>query len=739
MKKSIIIFLSLVLSSAAISQAPVPFSWAFPNTILPTGFTLGGGSYPPSFYASNGNIAAPSFKLNGTGQWLEIEIAAEAGEISYFLKGQNVGGAPFQGTLDIEFSPNGTTWTSTRTLINSAISTSAYTQFKDTCLPNTRFIRFYYTNKVSGVNISLDDIAIGVPLATPEAEINALIDNDTVFSGASYFTSETLGSTRRINLIVENQGTDSTLRISGVTSSNATEFSVVSFPSTVDSLSNDTIRLDFTPSAAGTRTSTISISNNDTSENPYIINFVGYGNGLATEPATPSSVSFSNVKTYKYEVNFVPTTPLSDESYLVLFKKGSAPTGVPTDGVEYSAGESIGNAKVAYVGKNLSYLSKETHANSTYHVAVFAFSGSGIYSNYNSTPRINSVVTPISMQSPTYYNGISVSSPNFVTQLHSKINPHTLMFYSDFDDTYIQDFVHRDTVNNEKVVTCAYSGEEYIYSAPFNFSVISREHTYPQSWMPTFGDQTKPEYNDYHNLYPVNQNNANAVRSNKPLGKVITVISSYGGAKYGLDSRGKQVYEPRDSHKGNAARAIFYMATAYNSIDGNNWSIPDPIDAFTVPYGQEETILKQWHWMDPVDEEEMARNDYIESIQNNRNPFIDSMNFACYIDFTTMNKETNASPCLTNSISLEEQSSLLELIAFPNPTQNILNLQYELKNAEKMTISIFNSVGQKIKSMEVKGLERGFESIDVSNLSEGIYQVKVTGSTFESQLKFIKQ
>ncbi len=739
MKKSIIIFLSLVLSTAAISQAPVPFSWAFPNTILPTGFTLGGGSYPPSFYASNGNIAAPSFKLNGTGQWLEIEIAAEAGEISYFLKGQNVGGAPFQGTLDIEFSPNGTTWTSTRTLINSAISTSAYTQFKDTCLPNTRFIRFYYTNKVSGVNISLDDIAIGVPLATPEAEINALIDNDTVFSGASYFTSETLGSTRRINLIVENQGTDSTLRISGVTSSNATEFSVVSFPSTVDSLSNDTIRIDFTPSAAGTRTSTISISNNDTSENPYIINFVGYGNGLATEPATPSSVSFSNVKTYKYEVNFVPTTPLSDESYLVLFKRGSAPTGVPTDGVEYSAGESIGNAKVAYVGKNLSYLSKETHANSTYHVAVFAFSGSGIYSNYNSTPRINSVVTPISMQSPTYYNGISVSSPNFVTQLHSKINPHTLMFYSDFDDTYIQDFVHRDTVNNEKVVTCAYSGEEYIYSAPFNFSVISREHTYPQSWMPTFGDQTKPEYNDYHNLYPVNQNNANAVRSNKPLGKVITVISSYGGAKYGLDSRGKQVYEPRDSHKGNAARAIFYMATAYNSIDGNNWSIPDPIDAFTVPYGQEETILKQWHWMDPVDEEEMARNDYIESIQNNRNPFIDSMNFACYIDFTTMNKETNASPCLTNSISLEEQSSLIELIAFPNPTQNILNLQYEMKNAEKMTISIFNSVGKRIKSMEVKGLERGFESIDVSNLSEGIYQVKVTGSTFESQLKFIKQ
>ena len=739
MKKTTIILLGLLLSFTVISQAPVPFSWAFPNTILPTGFTLGGGSYLPSFYASNGNIAAPSFKLNGTGQWLEIEIAAEAGEISYFLKGQNIGGAPFQGTLDIEFSANGTSWTSTRTLVNSAISTTSYTQFKDTCLPNTRFIRFYYTNKVSGVNISLDDIEIGVPLATPEAEINAIIDTDTVFSGANYFTSENVGSTKRIKLIVENQGTDSTLRISGVTSSNATEFSVVSFPSTVDSLSNDTILIDFAPSAAGTRTSIISIANNDVSENPYIINFVGYGDGLATEPATPSSVSFTNVKTYKYEVNFTPTTPLSDESYLVLFKKGSAPTGIPTDGIEYTAGESIGNAKIAYVGKNLAYLSKETYANSTYYIDVFSYSGSGIYSNYNPTPGSNSLVTPPTMQSVSYYNGISVSSPNFVTQLHNKINPHTLMFYSDFDDTYIQDFDTRDTTNNQQVVSCAYSGEPYVYSAPFNFSVISREHSYPQSWMPTYGDQSKPEYNDYHNLYPVHQNSANAVRSNKPLGKVVTVISSYGGAKYGLDHRGKQVYEPRDSHKGNAARAIFYMATAYNSVDGNNWSIPDPIDAFTVPYGQEETILKQWHWMDPVDEQEMARNDYIESLQNNRNPFIDSMNYACYIDFTTMNKVTNASPCLTNSISLEEQSSLLELTAFPNPASNILNIQYELKNSEEMTISIFNTMGQTVRTIQVNGLERGFESLDISGLNSGIYQIRVAGTTFESQLKFIKQ
>ena len=743
MKKIVLSIISTAISLAAISQAPVPFSWSVPNTTLPAGVTMGittgGATYPPGFYASNGNLAAPSVKLNGTGHYLTINIAAQGGIVSYYLKGQNTTSAPFQGTLDIQFSSNGTTWTNARTLVNAAISTTSYTQFKDTCLTNTRYIRFYYRNKVSGVNISLDDIAIGVPLPKPEAEIQATIGTDTVFSGTNYYTSETVLSTKRINVIIENQGTDSTLRISGVTSSNPTEFNIVSFPSTVDSLSKDTLKIDFTPSSAGTRTTTISIANNDATENPYVINMVGYGNGLASEPSTPATLTFSNIKTYKYEVSYTGTTPLSDESYLVLFKKGSQPTGIPTDGIEYSAGESIGNAKIAYVGKNLNYLSKETQANTEYHIAVFSYSGFGTYCNYNSTPKRDSVTTPITMQSPTYYNALSVTSTDFIDSLHARTNPHILAFYSDFDDTYINEFAVRDTTNNQKVVTCAYTGDEYIYSPPFNFSVVSREHTFPQSWMPTFGDKTKPEYNDYHNLYPVNQNNANAVRSNKPLGEVVTVISTFKGGTLGLDHRGKQVYEPMDSHKGNAARAMFYMSIAYNSVSGDDWSFPNPIDPFTVPYGQEQDVLKKWHWQDPVDNEEIARNDYIESVQNNRNPFIDSMNYVCYIDFSTMNKETNIGPCITKTISLKEETNLLNIVAYPNPTQNELNLAYSLKVDDDVTIVILNNLGQTVSSFNFNANKNGVEKIDVSKLPAGIYHIKLNGKTFESQLKFVKQ
>ena len=738
MKKLSILALALFLSFSAISQAPVPFSWAFPNTTLPTGFTLGGGSYPPSFYASNGNTAAPSFKLNGTGQWLQINIAAEAGEISYFLKGQNVGGAAYQGTIDIEFSDNGTTWTSSRTLTNTAISTSVYTQFKDTCLTNTRYIRFYYTNKVSGVNLSLDDIVIGSPLATPEAEINAIIGVDTVFSGTKYYTSEIVGNTKRINIIIENQGTDSTLNLTSVVSSNTSEFTVVSFPSSIVKLASDTIKLDFTPSTIGTRLGTLTIGNNDSTENPYIIDFIGYGNGLATQPSSPASVSFSDIKTYKYKTTFAGTTPLSDESYLVLFKSGSPPTGVPIDGIEYSAGESIGNAKIAYVGKNLDYLSKETYANSTYHIAIFAYSGFGTYTNYNAVPRAGTITTPITMQTASHYSTLSSAATTFVTDLSILTNPHTLRFYGDFDDTYINQFAVRDTTNANKVVTCVYTGDEYIYSPPFNFSYISREHSYPQSWMATYGDQTKPEYSDYHNLYPVNQNNANAVRSNKPLGEVVTVTSTFKDGTLGLDARGKTVYEPRDDHKGNAARAIFYMCAAYDGIGGNSWTLPNPISAF-VNYSQEQDILKKWHWQDPVDRKEIARNDYIESLQNNRNPFIDSMNYVCYIDFTNMTKELVTMPCLTNTISIKENSNLMKLMAYPNPADDQLNIVYQLKSEEKLSYIITNSLGQTILTNRFYGLNSDMKTIDITKLSVGVYNLILRGNNFSKALKFVKK
>ncbi len=742
MKNFLVVFALFGMAFQAISQAPVPNTWDCTSvSSLPVGYSIGPSSYPPSNYSALGVGGTPSVKMNGDDQFLQIHLAGEAGVFSYWIKGTNPpsSGAPFDGQFDIELSDNGTTWTNKRSLINNAVNVNTITQYTDTVLPTTRYIRFYFTRKESGFNISLDDINVGVPLAKPEAEINAVIDGDTVFSGGNYYTAENLAATKRINVIIENQGTDSTLTISSVTSSNTPEFTVVSFATAIDSLSSDTLKIDFTPSALGTRSTVITINNNDGNENPYLINMIGYGGGLATEPNAPSSAATSDVTTYKYNVAYDPNSPASDEGYLVLFQKSVAPVVSPTDGVTYKQGDMIGGAKVAYVGSDTTYRSKETWASSTYHMAVYSFSGAGQYTNYSTLAATTSVTTPATMQSPTHYNTISTSATTFITDLHALTNPHTLRFYSDFDDTYIKEFGSRDTTNGQLVVTCRYSSDEYIYSPPFSFSYISREHSFPQSWMPTFGVTALPEYNDYHNLFPVNQNDANAVRSNNPMGDVVNVTSTFMDATYGKDTAGNNVYEPRDSQKGDAARAIFYMCIAYHSVSGNNWELPNPIDALFVNYAQNQDVLKKWHWQDPVDEWEMARNDYIESLQGNRNPFIDSMQYVCYIDFMTMTKVTSAAPCITTPVGLEDFSSLKNVSIYPNPANNILNVNIELHNKENLSLSIVDQLGRSIVvNNQLITTLKSNNSVDLTNIPSGMYHVKIKGETFTKLIKFVK-
>lgn len=744
MKKILLAIGAFSLSLAVIAQAPVPNSWDGTDVnTLPMGYSIGGGSFgPPSNYTQLGINGGACMKLNSTGHFLEIHLAAEAGAFSYYARGTNPpsSGSPFDGQFDIEISDDGSTWTPKRSIINNAMNVNAQQLYTDTVLPSTRYIRFIFSRKESGFNVALDEINVGAPLAKPEAEINAVIDADTIFSGGTYFTSETVATTKRINVLIENKGTDSTLLISGVTSSNAGEFTVAGFAPSVAPLSNDTIKVDFTPSVAGTRQTVLTIANNDASENPYIINITGYGDGLATEPGAVTSVNLTNGKTYTYDASFTPNAvPLSDEAYLVLFSKSTITTG-PSDGIAYTAGDMIAGAKVAYVGANSTYEPKEVIANTTYNVAVYSYSGRGVYTNYASTAAIASITTPATMQTPTYYNTLNTGATSFLTDLSALTNPHTLAFYSDFDDTYIKEFGSRDTTNGQKVVTCRYTSDEYIYNEPFAFSYITREHSYPQSWMPTEGTgafQSLPEYSDYHNLFPVNQNDANAVRSNNPLGEVVNVISSFKDGTYGTDTAGNAVYEPRDSHKGDAARAIFYQAVTYDGISGNNWAFPNPI--VFKNYTQNQDVLKKWHWQDPVSDWEIARNDYIASIQGNRNPFIDSMQYACYIDFSTMTRVVTSAPCSSTPVGIDEISNLKTLAVYPNPAKDAVFVQYELVNDESTSISLIDVYGKTIQSINAGNSSVVNKRIDLTNVANGVYFIKIKGEKVNKSTKFIKK
>lgn len=142
---------------------------------------------------------------------------------------------------------------------------------------------------------------------------------------------------------------------------------------------------------------------------------------------------------------------------------------------------------------------------------------------------------------------------------------------------------------------------------------VNIEHTWPQSRFSSRANR-RIQKADLHHLYP-SESNSNSTRGNYTFSEV---ENNYNGSlcsdsSVGNDPRsGHTSFEPPTDHKGNVARALFYFSVRYD-ID-----IPD----------YEEFYLRMWNYQDPVDEDERRRNDVVESVQGNRNPFIDDPSLA---------------------------------------------------------------------------------------------------------------
>ncbi len=251
----------------------------------------------------------------------------------------------------------------------------------------------------------------------------------------------------------------------------------------------------------------------------------------------------------------------------------------------------------------------------------------------------------------TYYDAINPNLPTFVDDLKARIRtPYTKVSYDQYDETNIAHFAAQPNGSGGFYVTCVYSGYQYNYNGTFTWTVMSREHTWCQSWMPTYGSTSSEEYSDQYHLFPTNQNSANVVRSNHPLGVVANVISSFGDSRYGTNTNSELVFEPRDQHKGDAARALLYMALRYDDVSGNNWDF-NWLNNVRLPSLSEAPqsleLLLQWAQADPPDAWEIARNNYIWSIQANRNPFVDHPEYLHYINFNDMSYVPNGGTLAT--------------------------------------------------------------------------------------------
>jgi|GEM_PF-2159122 len=224
----------------------------------------------------------------------------------------------------------------------------------------------------------------------------------------------------------------------------------------------------------------------------------------------------------------------------------------------------------------------------------------------------------------------SVKGSSFRTQLARLIGPSSNGGTHKSQPTYkglINVFPDTDANPSNK------SQMLWYYTGTVAKSGTNREHVWPKNGGKAFPAESETG-SDAHHLRPTDQQ-LNSSRSSLSFGEVPQVagniVKEYGSTTYSnLCYKTSQYFYPGVGYRGSTARILMYVQTrwgdAYNLQfvlgDGNNKTI-----------GDIETLMK-WHLEEPVTEAEKLRNDEVQKIQGNRNPFIDHPEYAeriyCY-------------------------------------------------------------------------------------------------------------
>ena len=759
---NIVLILFVIVNSYA--QAPVPTSWDFESIATqPLGWTINNLNSGNLFYTGSSACSGnQSLRLDASNEALTIFLGSQPGTVTYKLKA-NLASGQWSGTFRVQESVNGAVWVNMASYQGSgAIPTTCSTYTVTPTNVQSRYIRFFYENKVSGSNIAVDDVSIAEPINNfPTLSVRQ--NTFPIFhNGYSEPFSAPVSGNNTVSFTLRNSGNSGLLNINNISFSGiaATEYTISSPtpPFSINPLQEITLNVLFSPSISGTRLAQMTINSNDNNTTNFNINLYGVGGDYATAPtAVVTNLVCSEVKSYRHKLSFNAANPAPDYygGYLVLQHQNTPASDLPVNGVEYKKGQNIGTAKVVYVGKpssgTFSFYPSGIRAGITYYYSVYSYNGKGNVTSYfyGNVPSVF-VTTPNTMQAVNYYSNINVYNASFINDLTNKVNPHTVFTYSDYTNTILENFEAVDTfaISGNEILTrtiyCAYSGEARPYNPPLNWTALnfSREHTYPHSWYPTnpANNPELPEYSDQHNLYPTRQTQVNATRCNYPFGNVVTVEQQYLQGKLGLDANGKRVYEPRNEHKGRAARAMMYMAIAYNGINGKNWKFPNPIGncgSYIINYGQDQNVIKEWHFQYPPDSYERARNDYLDSLQGNRNPFIDKVNYPCFIDFETMTYISNPPiSCILTGMNLTDIPENKTLL-LPNPAQNKTTLYTEFKSYEDAHINVYDISGRIILQEKVK---ENIHQLNLEGYQKGIYLVQIFNyGTFVKTEKLIVQ
>lgn len=354
--------------------------------------TFGSGS--STFYLSSINNAVGNqgtfsittanraFKLNAIDSWVGTSETSHSS-----------GSVTFIGTLF-----GGGTVTTTKTITATAATGAGWQQnitFTGTPLDNVLLTSIQVTTAGALAECDIDNFNFTVVNTLPIIEVtdasnNAITNNgiastanNTAF-GATCVTGGTVSKTYSI----KNAGVAANLTLTGsplavVGGTDASQFSVTTQPTTpIAAAGSVTFTVVFNPTTAGTKNATITLTSNDATNNPYVINVSGIGNADPT--ITLSTIPSICAGATSFTIPYTATTA-TPTTYSI---SGSGFTTV-TDAALPATPITVVLTAPAVVGTNPTYNLTVKNANG----CISAVASGTITVNANSLPASAQVVT----------------------------------------------------------------------------------------------------------------------------------------------------------------------------------------------------------------------------------------------------------------------------------------------------------------------------------------------------------
>ncbi len=282
--------------------------------------------------------------------------------------------------------------------------------------------RFYgWGASASGGTYSINDFTFnGTVVATaPEIQLQNPINTDIP-----------CGSTVDMGNVEVNANANTTVRIKNIGlanlildglpfplgGANADQFSITTQPtSTISVAGYSDMIIEFSPDASGPKTASISIENNDSNEDPCIVNLSGFG--VCIPPSTQATnFGTNNILHNQMNITWVRG---NGANVLVVARQGGAVNADPVNGTTYTANAAFGSGTqigmgnyVVYSGTGTSETVTALMANTAYHYAIYEFDGGAGSECYRTSDELTGSATTLSLPPVITHTGTSPAASN---------------------------------------------------------------------------------------------------------------------------------------------------------------------------------------------------------------------------------------------------------------------------------------------------------------------------------------